>query len=67
MGAIGLRPMAEADWPEVEKIYRAGIETGHATFESEPPSSMEHGPLAGQWRDTILLERRSGQDGSEAR
>lgn len=26
------------DWPEVERIYRAGIETGLATFETAPPS-----------------------------
>ena len=29
--------MTDADWPEVRRIYREGIETGHATFESEPP------------------------------
>ena len=28
-------------WPEVEAIYAAGIATGHATFESEPPT-WEH-------------------------
>lgn len=41
MGAIGLRPMVETDWPAVETIYRAGIATGHATFEAEPPSSWD--------------------------
>lgn len=41
MGAIGLRPMAETDWPAVEKIYRAGNVTGHATFEAEPPPSWD--------------------------
>ena len=25
-------------WPDVERIYAAGIATGHATFESEPPT-----------------------------
>ena len=25
-------------WPEVERIYAAGIATGHATFESAPPT-----------------------------
>jgi phosphinothricin acetyltransferase len=29
--------MSEAHWPEVRAIYRAGIETANATFESEPP------------------------------
>ena len=33
--------MTEADWPAVEMIYRAGIATGHATFESAPPASWE--------------------------
>lgn len=41
MTAIRLRPMIQTDWPEVEKIYRAGIATGHATFEAEPPSSWD--------------------------
>jgi L-amino acid N-acyltransferase YncA len=31
--------MAEADWPEVRAVYAEGISTGHATFESEPPST----------------------------
>ncbi len=31
-------PLTVAHWPEVERIYRAGIATGHATFESEPPT-----------------------------
>ncbi|WP_255447657.1 GNAT family N-acetyltransferase [Schumannella sp. 10F1B-5-1] len=30
--------MAEDDWPAVEEIYRAGIATGNATFESQPPT-----------------------------
>lgn len=33
-----VRPMAAADWPAVEAIYAAGIATGDATFETEPPS-----------------------------
>jgi L-amino acid N-acyltransferase YncA len=33
-----LAPLTVAHWPEVERIYRAGIATGHATFEVEPPS-----------------------------
>ena len=31
-------PLAREHWPEVERIYAAGIATGHATFESEPPT-----------------------------
>ena len=30
--------MREGDWPEVRRIYAEGIATGHATFETEPPS-----------------------------
>ena len=33
-----IRPLTRADWPRVEAIYREGIATGNATFETEPPS-----------------------------
>ncbi len=33
--------MAPEDWPEVEAIYAAGIATGDATFETEPPGWEE--------------------------
>lgn len=36
-----IRDLEPTDWPGVEAIYRAGIEAGNATFESEPPS-WEH-------------------------
>lgn len=29
--------MLESDWPSVARIYREGIETGNATFETEVP------------------------------
>lgn len=32
------RAMSQADWPEVKAIYAAGIATGDATFETEPPT-----------------------------
>jgi L-amino acid N-acyltransferase YncA len=32
-----LRPMADADWPAVRRIYEEGIATGHATFETAAP------------------------------
>ncbi|RFA10883.1 N-acetyltransferase [Subtercola boreus] len=35
---IRIRPMEAPDWAAVESIYRAGIATGNATFEAEPPS-----------------------------
>jgi len=34
---VTVEPLTAAHWPEVERIYAAGIATGHATFESEPP------------------------------
>ncbi|CAD6016250.1 GNAT family N-acetyltransferase [Agreia sp. COWG] len=30
--------MQNTDWADVEKIHRAGIATGNATFETEPPT-----------------------------
>jgi L-amino acid N-acyltransferase YncA len=36
--AIHVRPLRAEDWPAVERIYAAGIATGHATFETAPPS-----------------------------
>jgi phosphinothricin acetyltransferase len=31
-------PLTAEHWPAVERIYTAGIATGHATFESAPPT-----------------------------
>lgn len=39
---IRLEPMRETDWPAVADVYRQGIESGHATFETDVPS-------AGDW------------------
>lgn len=33
-----IRPMCPEDWDAVHAIYAAGIATGEATFESEPPT-----------------------------
>lgn len=30
--------MRPDDWPQVEQIYREGIDAGNATFESDPPN-----------------------------
>jgi L-amino acid N-acyltransferase YncA len=35
---VAVRPMRADDWPAVERIYAAGIATGDATFEAEPPT-----------------------------
>ena len=37
-GSPFLRPMLESDWEAVRIIYQEGIESGHASFETEPPS-----------------------------
>jgi len=44
---IQLRSMTAEDWPTVKAIYRAGIDTGNATFESDPPEweSFDTGKL----------------------
>jgi L-amino acid N-acyltransferase YncA len=59
---VQIRPMVSDDWAEVARIYAAGIATGNATFETEPPSwdtwdahhrvdlrfvAMGHGTVAG--------------------
>jgi L-amino acid N-acyltransferase YncA len=36
--AVEIRHLRPTDWPEVARIFREGIETGNATFESEVPS-----------------------------
>ncbi|WP_456787035.1 N-acetyltransferase family protein [Cellulomonas sp. P5_C5] len=33
-----LAPLAAEHWADVERIYAAGIATGHATFEAAPPT-----------------------------
>jgi phosphinothricin acetyltransferase len=35
---LSVVPLAAAHWPAVEAVYAAGIATGHATFEPDPPS-----------------------------
>jgi phosphinothricin acetyltransferase len=38
---VEVRDLRADDWPEVARIYREGIETGNATFETEVPSWEE--------------------------
>jgi L-amino acid N-acyltransferase YncA len=38
MPTVDVRPLVPSDWPDVERIYAAGIETGNATFETATPS-----------------------------
>lgn len=39
--AVRVSALTAEHWPEVERIYAAGIATGHATFEAEPPTWEE--------------------------
>lgn len=54
MGPLASRPMTPTDWPAVETIYRAGIATGHATFEAEPPADWDS-YAAGKRPDLMLV------------
>ncbi len=38
MDRTRVRAMTAQDWPVVSAIYQAGIDDGHATFETEPPA-----------------------------
>jgi L-amino acid N-acyltransferase YncA len=48
---LEVRDLQPGDWPEVARIYREGIETGNATFETEVPSWED-------WDATHLTEHR---------
>jgi L-amino acid N-acyltransferase YncA len=41
MEPVSIQPMQAQHWPAVRVIYQAGIDTGHATFESCTPESFE--------------------------
>ncbi|UTW54931.1 GNAT family N-acetyltransferase [Kordiimonas sp. SCSIO 12610] len=38
---VNIKPYVHEDWPVVEQIYKEGIETGNATFETEPKSESQ--------------------------
>jgi phosphinothricin acetyltransferase len=46
-----VRDLRSSDWPEVARIFREGIETGNATFETDVPPWEE-------WDATHLPEHR---------
>jgi len=48
--AAAIDSMQERHWPAVQAIYQAGIDTGHATFESSAPASWD------EWRRSRLNE-----------
>ncbi|MGH7571469.1 MAG: GNAT family N-acetyltransferase [Gemmatimonadota bacterium] len=58
---IHIEPMRNTDWSAVADIYRQGIESGHATFETEVPSPeawdaahFEAGRLVAREEDRVL-------------
>lgn len=56
MSETTIRAMTANDWPAVEAIYAAGIQTGHATFEPAPPATWEAfdtgASASSQWHPT---------------
>ena len=56
-----ITPMQPEDWPAVEEIYRQGIGTGNATFETESPgwekwnaSHHQHSRLVAREQDNVV-------------
>jgi phosphinothricin acetyltransferase len=55
---LTIESLGADDWPAVRAIYAAGIATGNATFETEPPD-WEHWD-ASHLADLRLVARRDG-------
>ena len=49
--AVEIDAMTGSDWPDVAEIYRRGLDTGHASFETSVPAYEE-------WDATHLAEPR---------
>ena len=56
---IVIEKMKDEDWPAVENIYREGIDTGNATFETEVPSWQQWNNA--HFRDCRLVVKIAGQ------
>jgi phosphinothricin acetyltransferase len=54
-----IEPIQPQHWPAVRAIYQAGIDTGHATFESRAPDAFEQW-LAGHVPELCLLATDDG-------
>lgn len=48
--SAAIRPVEDADWHDIHRIYADGIATGHATFETEvaPRAELERRWVSGQ-------------------
>ena len=51
---IHIHPATLADWPEIERIYREGIRTGDATFQTEADIPDGEGWFADHMADLIF-------------
>ena len=58
---VNVRTMATDDWPAVKSIYREGIDTGVATFETEIPewekwdeSHLKHSRIVAERDDAVV-------------
>ncbi len=56
---VTFRPMVPDDWPAVAEIYRQGIESGNATFETEVPDWETWN--AARRADCRIIAERSGE------
>jgi L-amino acid N-acyltransferase YncA len=55
---VRIEPMTSADWDAVAEIYRSGLDTGQASFETSVPSYREWD--AAHMPDPRLVARRDG-------
>ena len=56
---MNIESMQPQHWPAVRAIYQAGIDTGHATFESRAPDSFAQW-LSGHVPELCLLAIDAG-------
>jgi phosphinothricin acetyltransferase len=56
---LSIQPLQAQHWASVRAIYQAGIDTGHATFESRAPESFEQW-LAGHVPELCLVALDDG-------
>jgi L-amino acid N-acyltransferase YncA len=56
--AVEIDPMASSDWPDVAEIYRRGLDSGHASFETSVPAYEEWN--AAHLADLRLVARVDG-------
>jgi L-amino acid N-acyltransferase YncA len=59
-----IEAMQDSDWPAVREIYRQGIATGDATFQTEPPEWPEWN--AGHFGHSRLVVRAGAETGGWA-